>query len=170
RSDVTALPYGINTVSLFAFVFLVMLPAKMLALSHGADAAEASRAAWHAGLAACFGSAVLECAGSFVAQAVRRRTPRAALLSSLAGIAVSCIALGFFFKAYAAPMVGIPTLMIVLLSYFGRVRFVGGIPGGLVAIVAGTALCWASGVAVADGAAWNSAVANLGLRLPVPVA
>ena len=29
RHDVTALPYGINTVSLFAFVFLVMLPVKL---------------------------------------------------------------------------------------------------------------------------------------------
>lgn len=29
RGDRTALPYGINTVSLFAYVFLVMLPAKL---------------------------------------------------------------------------------------------------------------------------------------------
>ncbi|MBT3820913.1 MAG: NCS2 family permease, partial [Nitrospinaceae bacterium] len=29
REDVTALPYGINTVSLFAFVFFVMLPVKI---------------------------------------------------------------------------------------------------------------------------------------------
>ena len=29
RSDRTALPYGINTVSLFAYVFLVMLPVKL---------------------------------------------------------------------------------------------------------------------------------------------
>src|SRR5258708_8080378 len=29
RSDVCALPYGINTVSLFAYVFLVILPAKL---------------------------------------------------------------------------------------------------------------------------------------------
>jgi len=32
RTDVTALPYGINTVSLFAFVFLIMLPVKIEAL------------------------------------------------------------------------------------------------------------------------------------------
>src|SRR4026207_812810 len=31
RTDVCALPYGINTVSLIAHVFLVMLPAKALA-------------------------------------------------------------------------------------------------------------------------------------------
>src|SRR5262250_1385911 len=36
RHDVCALPYGINTISLFAFVFLVMLPAKLAAEAAGA--------------------------------------------------------------------------------------------------------------------------------------
>ncbi len=36
RTDVCALPYGINTVSLFAYVFLVMLPAKLAAEAAGA--------------------------------------------------------------------------------------------------------------------------------------
>jgi len=169
RADVTALPYGINTVSLFAFVFLVMLPAKLIALNAGATPDEASLTAWRAGLAACFGSGLLECAGAFVAETIRKRTPRAALLSSLAGIAVSFIALGFFFKAYASPLVGIPTLIIVLVAYFGRVRFVGGIPGGLIAILAGTVLCWVSGVATSSPDAWQGAIGNLGLRVPVPV-
>ena len=45
RTDVCALPYGINTVSLFAHVFLVMLPAKALAASAGAaDPARLTRA------------------------------------------------------------------------------------------------------------------------------
>ncbi|HVI00284.1 MAG TPA: hypothetical protein VM869_16320, partial [Enhygromyxa sp.] len=35
RDDVCALPYGINTVSLFAHVFLVMLPAKLAAEAAG---------------------------------------------------------------------------------------------------------------------------------------
>lgn len=169
RGDVTALPYGINTVSLFAFVFLVMLPAKLVAQAAGAPPEEASLVAWRAGLAACFGSGLLECAGAFVAEWVRRRTPRAALLSSLAGIAVSFIALGFFFKAYAQPIVGIPTLIIVLVAYFGRVRFLGGVPGGLVAVIVGTILCWVTGVAGGSDAAWQAAVGNLGLRMPLPV-
>ena len=38
RSDVTALPYGINTVSLFAHVFLVMLPARLAAEAAGLKA------------------------------------------------------------------------------------------------------------------------------------
>ena len=35
RKDVTALPYGVNTISLFAFIFLVMIPAKLAAESRG---------------------------------------------------------------------------------------------------------------------------------------
>src|SRR3954463_5720413 len=50
RTDVCALPYGINTVSLIAHVFLIMLPAKALATAAGA--ADPSRIAWQAGLVA----------------------------------------------------------------------------------------------------------------------
>ena len=42
----TALPYGINTVSLFAFVFLVMLPVKLRAIELGASSADAALIAW----------------------------------------------------------------------------------------------------------------------------
>mgnify|MGYP003338353761 FL=1 len=46
RSDRTALPYGINTVSLFAYVFLVMLPVKLTALSQGLTEEAAVQLAW----------------------------------------------------------------------------------------------------------------------------
>src|SRR2546423_15375621 len=48
RRDVCALPYGINTVSLIAHVFLIMLPAKALAAAAGAP--EPVRVSWAAGL------------------------------------------------------------------------------------------------------------------------
>ena len=60
RTDVCALPYGINTVSLFAHVFLVMLPAK--ALAEQAGALDPARVAWQAGLLATFASGVIELA------------------------------------------------------------------------------------------------------------
>src|SRR2546422_3046305 len=60
RTDVCALPYGINTVSLFAHVFLVMLPAKVLATAAGA--ADPVRVAWQAGLFATPCSGLIELA------------------------------------------------------------------------------------------------------------
>jgi AGZA family xanthine/uracil permease-like MFS transporter len=73
-------------------------------------------------------------------------TPRAALLSTLAGIAVGFISGVFLFRTFAHPVVGLSTFGIVLLVYFGHVRFKGGLPGGLVAVSLGTALAWATGL------------------------
>ncbi|MCA9680803.1 MAG: NCS2 family permease [Myxococcales bacterium] len=163
RDDVCALPYGINTVSLFAHVFLVMLPAKMAA--EAAGVADPARVAWQAGLLACLGSGLIELGGSFVAERLRRITPRAALLSTLAGIALGFISLGFLFRTFAHPIVGLSTLAIVLLTYFGRVKFKGRLPGGLVAVGLGTALAWAVGLAPAG----EPPVGSAGLQIPIPV-
>jgi len=163
---VTALPYGINTVSLFAYVLLVMLPVKIAAEASGSAPDEAALLAWRAGLVACLGSALIEIAGSAVAGWIRRHTPRAALLSSLAGIAVSFISLSFLFRAFAAPVVGLVTFVIVLVSYFGGVRFRGGLPGGLVTVGVGVVLAWALGLVSEDPVAWSAARSMIALHLP----
>ena len=161
RTDVCALPYGINTVSLFGHVFLVMLPAKLAAQAAGHP--DPAAAAWEAGLLACLGSAVIEGVGAFVAERIRRATPRAALLSTLAGIALGFISLGFLFRTFARPVVGLVTLGVVLLTYFGHVRFRGRLPGGLVAVALGTSIAWATGLAPAGPRpAWG------GFALPEP--
>lgn len=162
RDDVCALPYGINTVSLFAHVFLVMLPAKLAAEAAGAE--DPARIAWQAGLVATLGSGLIELCGSWVADTLRRYTPRAALLATLSGIALGLISLGFLFRTFAHPIVGLTTLGVVMLTYFGRVRFKGGIPGGLVAVVLGMLLAWMTGLAPV-----GEAPVGTGLALPVPV-
>jgi hypothetical protein len=161
RDDVCALPYGINTVSLFGHVFLVMLPAKLVA--EAAGAADPVRIAWQAGLVACLGSGVIELVCAPFAERIRQATPRAALLSTLAGIALTFIALGFLFRAFARPIVGLTTLAIVLLTYFGHVRFKGGLPGGFVAVAVGAALAWITGIAPVGAAPMGS-----GWHLPLP--
>ncbi len=162
RSDVCALPYGINTVSLFGHVFLVMLPAELAASAAGHP--DPTRVAWHAGIVATLGSGAIEFFGSFVAEHLRRWTPRAALLATLAGIALGFISLGFLFRTFANPLVGLATLGIVMLTYFGRVRFKGKIPGGLVAVGLGIALAWATGMAPV-----GAEPVMTGLRVPVPI-
>lgn len=174
RTDVTALPYGINTVSLFAFVFLVMLPIKLAAQSAGASAEEAALVAWQLGLGACFVSALIELLGAFVGDAVRRHTPRAALLSTLAGIAISFIAIDFAVRTFAAPLVAMLPLGIILTTYFAGVAFPLRVPGGAWAVLAGTGIAWSLALAghPATPVEWSGvteASASLGLYLPVPV-
>src|SRR5260221_3046131 len=168
RNDVCALPYGINTVSLIAHVFLVMAPAKagaeVFLTEHPESGVDRGRVAWQAGLVATLGSGLIELVGSLVVNRLRRFTPRAALLSTLAGIAIGFISMSFFLRTFAHPEVGLTTLGLILLTYFGRVRFRGGLPGGLIAVLVGTALAWLTGVASGAPPAYT-----LALHSPVPV-
>ena len=164
RDDLTALPYGINTVSLFAYIFLVMLPVRLEALANGASAAQATELAWQAGLVACLGSGLIELGGATLAERLRQLTPRAALLSTLAGIALTFISLGFLLRTYAHPLVGIVTLGIILLTYFGEVKFP--LPGGLLAVLVGIILAWITGLAQGDASQFQAAVAPIQLHIP----
>lgn len=161
RTDVTALPYGINTPSLLAFIFLIMGPVYQ---STGNPTLS-----WQAGLLACLLSGLIEIAGAFVGDWVRRHTPRAALLSALAGIAITFIAVGFVFQIFASPLVGLLPMLLILFAYASRVRLPLGLPAGLVAVMLGIALAWllrAFGVPAFEPPA---DVGSLGWHWPRPV-
>jgi AGZA family xanthine/uracil permease-like MFS transporter len=171
RDDLTALPYGINTVSLFAYIFLVMLPVRLDALAQGLTRDQAAELAWQAGLVACLGSGLIELAGAWVGDRLRRLTPRAALLSTLGGIALTFISLGFLLRTFAHPLVGIVPLGVILLTYFGGVKFVVPgtrleIPGGLLAVVLGMILAWTTGLVRWDAAQFEAATAPIGFYFP----
>ncbi|TLM68153.1 MAG: NCS2 family permease [Deltaproteobacteria bacterium] len=134
RSDITALPYGINTVSLIAYVFLIIAPIYFQTQN--------PTLAWQAGLFACLASAVLECVGALVGDWLRRHTPRAALLSCLAGIAITFIAMGFVFQIFAMPAIAVIPALFVIMVYGGQVKLPLGVPGGFVAVLLGVALGW----------------------------
>lgn len=142
RDDVCAIPYGTSILTVIAFVFLVMYPTQQFALSQGLSKEEADLMAWRAGLLACFGSGCVEFFGSFVVYHIRRFTPRAAMLSTLAGLGFTFIGLDFVFRSYAYPLVGIVTLGITMIMYFGGVRLRFGIPVGFVILLIGTCMAW----------------------------
>lgn len=158
REDVTALPYGINTVSLFAFVFFVMLPVYLQTKD--------VRMAWRVGLAACFLSGVVELAGALVAPWIKRLLPRAALLSTLAGIALTFISLDFANRIFALPLVAVLPMLIVFMQYFGKVRLPMAFPAGLLSVLVGAALFW--GLGYGDQAALATAFRSFEWRLYLP--
>ncbi|HMV41360.1 MAG TPA: NCS2 family permease [Leptospiraceae bacterium] len=137
RNDVTALPYGINTISLFAFIFFVIFPVFKATGDY--------KTAWKIGLLACFISGVIEFAGSFIAHYIRSITPRAALLSALSGIAITFISMEFMIKTYKHPLVAFLPFGIILLQYFGKFKYPFHIPGGFLSIAAGTSIAWLAG-------------------------
>jgi adenine/guanine/hypoxanthine permease len=158
RDDVTAQPFGLNTPTVFLFLYLVMYP--VYVRSHDPELA------WKVGVAACFLSGVIEAAGAFVGAALQRVTPRAALLATLAGAALAYIALLPTLDLFGRPVVGLVPLAIILLGYFARVRLPFNLPAGLVAVAAGSALAWGTGMMRPDAIA--PAAASFGVYLPHP--
>lgn len=154
RDDVTALPYGINTPSLLVFIFFVMAPVYRQALADKVPEAQAARQAWEMGLVACFGSGLIEFGGSFIAEWIRRRTPRAALLSTLAGIAIGFISMQFTLQIFQQPLVAMLPLAVVLITYFAQAPFPWHLPGGFVAVVLGALVAW---IITAVSIAWPQA-------------
>lgn len=137
----TALPYGVNTPSVIAFALFIMAPVYHAYRGELGDQ-QAGALAWKAGLFACLVSGLIELVGAFVAERLRRVTPRAALLGVLAAVGVAFIAGDFAFRIYTRPAVGLVPLAILLLAYFARFRFPFRLPGGLLAMAFGSAAAW----------------------------
>jgi len=174
RNDVTALPYGINTPSLIIYIFFVMKPAYDSQLAAGVPAENAAHFAWQLGLIACLGSGLIEFFGSLFAEFIRVKTPRAALLSTLAGIAIGFIAMTFALRMFANPLVALVPLAFLLLSYFSKFKFPYGLPGGFLAVVIGTLFAWVCPLFLPESIVHHSmsiesvkaSTAYLGLHLP----
>ncbi|MDB6033623.1 MAG: conserved rane protein of unknown function [Verrucomicrobiales bacterium] len=164
RTDVCALPSGISVPHMFVVTFIIMLP---ITLKTG-DPVKG----WEAGLTWVFIQSFVLMAGGFVAPLIRRITPRAALLGTLAGVSVTFISMRPALEMFLTPMIGITCFAIILLSWFGGVRF-RGIPAGLIAIAVGTLIAWSStalglnygGLSVKG---LSDSVANFGFHVPLP--
>ena len=171
RQDVCALPYGTSILTIIAFVFLAMFPAQQLALADGLSKEEADLVAWRAGLLACFGSGLIEFFGSFIVYRLRDFTPRAALLSTLAGIGFAFISLDFVFRSYAFPLIGITTLGLTIIIYYGGVRLKLGLPAGFVALLIGTAIAWVLVFAGEPSVVAKAPlqINQLGIYVPIPL-
>jgi adenine/guanine/hypoxanthine permease len=161
RDDVTAIPFGVNAPTIFAYIFLIMLP--VYQRTHD------SNVAWQAGVFASFLSGIVQTAGAFCTDWLRRHTPRAALLCPLAGIAMAFLCLGFVLRIFQTPELALLPAIVVLTIFSARIRLPFRIPGGLVCIVTGAILAailkWAHPYHLPEV---NAAMAP-GIYLPRPI-
>ncbi len=158
RDDVTAMPFGIDTPTLFAMVFGVLGPVKL--------ATGSAETAWRVAMGVTIAIGVAKTLLALPGDLVRRAVPRAALLGSIAGVAILLIAFLPTLKIMRDPLVGLSAATVLLLALAGRVRMPWGLPGAFVAVLAGAAVFWARGLILGAGpghAPWPA-----GLRLAVP--
>ena len=162
RSDVTAMPFGLDTPSLFGIVFGVLGPAMLLTRD--------PIMAWKIGMGVTVAMGVIKLGCAFAGDWVRRVVPRAALLGSIAGVAILLIAFLPSLRIFGDPLVGVVSLVVLLAALLGGVRMPWGLPGALAAVLAGTVVFWGRWAldAGAPGPPPAVTLGALGLALPLP--
>ncbi len=160
RDDVTALPYGISTPVMFVYLFGIIGPVYWNLKASGN--AEASIIAWQVGMAAAFVGGIIEMLGSIVGPWLKRVTPRAGMLGTLAGIAIVWIATVPLAKIFENPLVGFASLMIVLAGLVAGVRMPFRLPAGLIAIIVGVIVGFFVGSSKID-------FSGVSFHAPIPV-
>lgn len=165
RDDVCALPSGISVPHMFVVTFVIMLPI-------GAATGDPVQG-WEAGLVWVFFQSFILMIGGFVAPYIRRITPRAALLGTLAGVSIAFISMRPAFEIFATPVIGLTCFAIIMVSWFGGVKYPRGIPAGLIAIAVGMVIAWGSNLFGLNYGGMSldnvgAAFANFGFSVPLP--
>ena len=165
RSDVCALPSGVSVPHMFIVTFVIMLPISVQ--TH--DPVQG----WEAGLVWVFFQSFILMIGGFIAPFIRKITPRAALLGTLAGVSITFISMRPALEIYMTPVIGLTCLAIITVNWLGGFRYPKGIPAGLVAIAVGMIIAWSSNVVGLHYGGLSvkgvtDAFSNFGFNVPVP--
>ncbi|ROO88295.1 AGZA family xanthine/uracil permease-like MFS transporter [Actinocorallia herbida] len=137
RTDVCAMPYGPSVPHMFIVTFVIMLPIYL--------ATKDPLAAWAAGLAWSFIIGLIVILGAFVGPYIRKYTPQAAMLGTLAGISIAFISMRPTGQMFEAAWIALPVLIILLIGFFTDLKLPFGLPVGLVALLVGSAIGWIGG-------------------------
>ncbi len=132
RTDVTAMPLGLDTPSTFGLAFGIIGPAYLKLKD--------PILVWKIAMSIIILMGLIKVIGAGFGPAIRRMVPRAGLLGSIAAVALMLIAFLPTLKVFADPVVGFVSLGIILLTLIARVRFPLRIPGALAAVLVGTVL------------------------------
>lgn len=158
RTDITAMPLGIDTPSLFAFAFGIIGPAFLA--TRDADLT------WKIAMAVVVCTGLLKLAASLLGPAIRSAVPRAGLLGPISAVAILFIAFFPSLKIIHSPLVGFASLSIILVCFIGRIRLPFGVPAALAALGVGLVIHH-----LGSAAGWigTETEAATGWRFAVPV-
>lgn len=156
RTDVTALPFGISSTQVFAWMALIMIPV----FKQTNDA----QTAWQVALASCFIGGIIEVLGAFVSKWLKRYIPDSALLGNMAASALVWLALNGFVTAFQIPVISVIPLFLVFIGYKAGKQLIPKIPTTFLALIVGAVLAWCIGVCSPEGV--KESVSYVGIYLP----
>lgn len=146
RDDVTAMPLGLDAPTSIGMALLVLGPAFLGFKQQGLDEQAAAIATWRLGMASLVVMGLLKLALSFAGDAVTRHVPRAALLGSIGGAALTLLGFLPLIETLRSPVAGLATLGLLLYFLLARGRVPLGLPGVLFALVVGVVLYYGLGL------------------------
>lgn len=135
RTDVTAMPLGLDTPSTFGMTLFILGPSYLQGLGMGLSQADAATRTWSIGIWCIVLSGILKLVLAPFTNWVRRTIPRAGLLGSLAAIALVLISFLPLVEILGHPLPGMLALVIVLTTLVGRIPLPTRTPGTLGALI-----------------------------------
>lgn len=137
RDNLTAMPYGISVPHYFVVAFGVILPVYAMTKDW--------IIAWSVAIAWNIVQGIVMTIGAFIGPYIQKYIPREAMLGSLAGIALTYIAMNPMGQIYSTPYIGLLSLVIVIAGWLAHKKFPFNMPAGLMAIIIGMILAWVTG-------------------------
>ena len=144
RSDVTAMPLGLDAPSTIGMALTVLGPA-FLAAKAKMPVNDAAVLAWQVGMASMVLMGVFKLVMSFFGDAVRRAIPEAGLLGSIGGVGIALLGTLQLGEIYGEPIVGMMALGIIVYALVAKIKLPFGAPEVLVSVAVGAALYYGLG-------------------------
>jgi AGZA family xanthine/uracil permease-like MFS transporter len=146
RSDVTAMPLGLDSPSTLGMALAVLGPAFIAAKSRMADA-DAAIVAWQVGMATMVVIGVFKTIMAFFGEALRRAIPAPGILGAIAGVGLALLGTLQLANTFGEPVVGMISLGIIVYGLVAKLRLPFRAPEVLASVVVGAVVFYSLGAA-----------------------
>ena len=167
RTDVTAMPLGLDAPSTIGMALTVLGPAFLVAKSR-MPVADAAILAWQVGMATMVLMGVFKLIMSFFGDRVRRAIPEAGLLGSIGGVGIALLGTLQLGEIYGEPIVGMMALGLIYYTLVAKIKLPFRVPEVLASVVLGATLYYGLGALGLSVHHVVAPVANFPVGLPLP--
>jgi len=137
KSDITAIPYGLDAPSCIGLTLSVVGPTFLLFKAQGMNITDAATYSWYVSCACTLFIGVVKVFFSFFALKIKNWLPTVALLGGLAGVAIGLIAFFPLISMLQLPLISFFVFAIIIMVYFAGYKMPANLPAIMVSVLLG---------------------------------